>query len=92
MKTRIEGLLMALLLPAAAQGSYNYTNSDGVWGYTTNGGSATIITYTGSAHDVTIPDTVTGGIPITAIFSLQLTPFTSVTIPRQHHCHWDERI
>ena len=86
MKIRIQSILIALLLAlanAVQAGTFNYTNSDGIWAYSTNGGAATIVDYTGSATDVIIPDTVTGGRPVTAIGSsaLQLSSFTSVTIP-----------
>jgi hypothetical protein len=69
-------LLLAVLLtlPTVAQAQFNYmTNDDS---------TITIVGYTGSGGDVTIPDMI-NGLPVTSIgyAALARCPLTSVTIP-----------
>jgi hypothetical protein len=54
---KIVCLLCAAMLPAAVQAQLTFT---------TNNGTITITGYTGSASDVTIPDTI-DGLPVTSI-------------------------
>ena len=52
-------LLPLLTLPAVAQ-AQSYTNSYGIWTYTTANDTITITEYAGPGGDVTIPDSING--------------------------------
>ncbi len=84
--TRLLPLLLLLMLPAAVQ-AQSYTNTYGIWGYTTTNGTITITGYTGPGGDVTIPDRIpdtTNGLPVTSIGANAFSDCTSlanVTIP-----------
>ena len=66
-------LLLLLTLPAVVQAQFNYT---------TNDGTITIIGYTGSGGDVTIPSTI-NGYPVTGIgeWAFYATSVTNIMIP-----------
>ncbi len=61
-------LLLLWALPAAAQAQFYYTNSYGIWSYTSNTGPVTITGLTNIALNgtVVIPDTI-NGYPVTSI-------------------------
>jgi hypothetical protein len=62
-------LLLLLTLPAVVQ-AQSYTNSYGIWAYTTTNDTITITKYSGSGGDVTVPDRIpdtTNGLPVTSI-------------------------
>ena len=82
-------LLLLLTQPAVAQPQFTYTNSYGIWYYTTTNGNGaiTIMGYNGHGGALPIPDRIpetTNGLQVTCIgdaafaFSRSLT---SVTIP-----------
>jgi hypothetical protein len=74
MKRRLSALSgIVLLIIPAAHAQFNVT---------TNNGTITITSYTGTGGDVTIPDTI-NGLPVTSIgdFAFLGTSLTSVTIP-----------
>ena len=63
------GLVLMLRLPAVVQ-AQSYTNSYGIWTYTTTNDSITITNYSGPGGDVTIPNSIpetTNGLPVTTI-------------------------
>jgi hypothetical protein len=65
------GLLLVLLLlalPEVVQ-AQSYTNSYGIWGYTTTNATITITKYTGSATELYIPSAI-NGLPVTSIGEL----------------------
>ena len=72
-KTRLSGLLALLpllALPAVVRAQFSYTNSYGIWAYTNNNGTITVIGYTGSGGAVAIPDRIpdtADGLPVTGI-------------------------
>ena len=63
--TKLLPLLLLLILPYMAQGQ-SYTNSYGIWGYTTTNASITITNYSGPGGAVTIPNTI-NGVPVICI-------------------------
>lgn len=83
--------LLRFALPADMEAQTYFTNSYGVWGYTTNNGAVTIShfqgygsVFTGSNDAVTIPGSI-NGLPVTAIavdaFGGDYMTLGSVTIP-----------
>ena len=82
--------LLILILPVAVQ-SQSYTNSYGVWGYSTNNGTVTITkfqgygsSFTSSNSAVTVPSSI-NGLPVTTIGPSALygdyMALTSITLP-----------
>src|ERR1035437_8730814 len=62
-------LLLLLTLPAVVQ-AQSYTNSYGIWYYTTTSNTITITQYIGRGGDVTIPDRIpdtTNSLQVTTI-------------------------
>jgi len=67
--TKFLSLLLLLILPAVVQ-AQSYTNSYGIWYYTTTNDTITITNYSGPGGDVTIPDRIpdtTNGLPVTTV-------------------------
>jgi len=90
---RLLWIALLTLLPAVAQAQFTFTNTDGIWSYTTNNGSITITGFVGSGN-VTVPNIIPPrlGFPAGIVrcvgdraFSQFLGPFgdkpTGVTIP-----------
>ena len=77
-------LWLTLLTPTiTAKAQNTYTNTDGIWDYSSNGEVVTIYNYTGTKTELSIPDMI-DGLPVTyleAVFFDSGSNPTSVTIP-----------